>query len=593
MNVDLKKILNISKLVDNTIYIFSSLPKKIKIKLVYFLGIFLISTVVEILSIVSIYPFIFSLTKNEDIYRLPYIKYIDFEILINDQDYMIIALGLTFISLILTSGYLKVCQNKQSIKIAFEVGNYLSDSIYKKFIFEKYEKISSLSSSDFVSLIVEKSNMITNGIIMPCLTIVSAISVFLIICSYIVFLEPLISLIILISFIFIYYIIISLFRKTLHKNAKEMDYCGQKIIGLIQETFGGFRDIVLGDYQSSYLQEFQSLDRRLKKAQASSAIIGNCPKYLLESMGISILTVAAYLISQKSAYGVSSTLPILAVLVLSVNRLLPLVNQIYGAWTSVLSNAESLNTVIKILKCPTNNIELINQYSDEVVFNNFIELNNITYHYPSSDQLVLKAINLRIQKGARIGLIGSSGSGKSTLLDIILGLISPTSGFVVVDESKLTQFNTQSWQKRIRHVPQHVFLMNSTIKENIAFGVSVHLIDDAKLRKSAECAQILEAIDSMPLGFETVVGERGAKLSGGQRQRIGIARALYENAEVLVFDEAASALDFGTESRLLDVIKALPLDKTIIYAAHRLPSLEFCDVVYEIKNGSIGRVNIK
>jgi ATP-binding cassette subfamily B protein len=219
--------------------------------------------------------------------------------------------------------------------------------------------------------------------------------------------------------------------------------------------------------------------------------------------------------------------------------------------------------------------------SDHIIFDNCIRLSELSYSY-NSGQKILKQINLVIPKGSKVGFIGKTGSGKSTLLDVVMGLLDPDHGKLFVDDISIDSNNKRSWQAKIAHVPQFIFLSDNSIAENIAFGIEKNLIDYKRVEYVAELAQIKDAIMSMPSGFSTIIGERGIRLSGGQRQRLGIARALYKKADVIVLDEATSALDNETEESLMSALKVLDKKVTILMIAHRLTTLKDCDLLVEL-----------
>ena len=225
--------------------------------------------------------------------------------------------------------------------------------------------------------------------------------------------------------------------------------------------------------------------------------------------------------------------------------------------------------------------------SNNLSFQKQIDFKNVSFKYVDGGPKILKNVNFRIKKGSRVGFIGSTGSGKSTILDILMGLLSPNDGQVLIDNISLSKENINAWQNKICHVPQSIFLTDNTISENIAFGIKKDFIDHGRVREVSRQAQISEFINNSIDGYNTIVGERGVKLSGGQRQRIAIARALYKDAEVLVFDEATSALDVVTEKLVMDSIGSLNKKLTIIIIAHRITTLQNCDKIIEIENGEV------
>jgi ATP-binding cassette subfamily B protein len=270
-------------------------------------------------------------------------------------------------------------------------------------------------------------------------------------------------------------------------------------------------------------------------------------------------------------------------------RLLPLLQQAYAAWTSIRAGQASLQDSLELLDQPIPD-DINHPFALPISFKRCIELKEIAFRYDSKSPYVLKGINLSIIKGSRIGFIGSTGSGKSTLLDIIMGLQQPTSGFMEIDGHPVGSGNFRSWQAHIAHVPQVIFLSDSSIEANIAFGVPKDQINHDRVLQAAQKAKIAETIESWPKKYNTLVGERGIRLSGGQRQRIGIARALYRQADVIIFDEATSSLDNETEEGVMQAIDSLGGELTLLIIAHRLSTLKNCSQIFELGMGGIKRV---
>jgi ABC-type bacteriocin/lantibiotic exporter with double-glycine peptidase domain len=276
-------------------------------------------------------------------------------------------------------------------------------------------------------------------------------------------------------------------------------------------------------------------------------------------------------------------------LALGAQRILPLLQSLYSNFTSIRGGAESLLGVLELLDQPLPSYAGALEV-DPIPFRTDINICNLSFRYVDHGELILRKINLKIAKGTRLGIMGETGSGKSTLLDILMGLLTATEGGIFVDGIRLDAKNNRNWQRRIAHVPQTIFLSDSTIAENIAFGVPKNEIDYRRVKLVAAAAKIADTIESLEIGYDTRVGESGVRLSGGQRQRIGIARALYKNANVIVLDEATSALDGNTENAVMDSISNLGRDITTITVAHRLSTLRRCNVVVELHQGSIARV---
>ena len=289
--------------------------------------------------------------------------------------------------------------------------------------------------------------------------------------------------------------------------------------------------------------------------------------------------------------GVVGALPILGAMALGAQRMLPILQLIYSSFSSLRAGFASLSDVLELLDEPTNEI-LIKASCKRISLDKKIKIENLKFQYLPDGSNILNGINLEIQKGAMIGIIGATGSGKSTLIDILMGLLHPSSGNFKVDNTIITETNKFGWQAELAHVPQSIFLTDASIAENIALGIPESDIDYDLVKKSAMQAQIHESILSWKEGYSTIVGERGVRISGGQRQRIGIARALYKKASVIIFDEATSALDSDTERSVMESIVGLNKEITIIIVAHRLTTLQDCSNIIELSDGKILRQGV-
>ena len=356
----------------------------------------------------------------------------------------------------------------------------------------------------------------------------------------------------------------------------------------MQEGLGGIRDILLNGNQEIYCNIYREADRPLRRVQASNAFIGSSPRYAMEAFGIILIAFVAYTIAEESN-GITIAIPILGALAMGAQRLLPVLQQAYAAWSYILSGQASLNETLDLLDQPLK-YDITKNTQSQLTFIKQIKFINVNFRYNDKTNWILKNIEFKISKGNRIGIIGSTGCGKSTLIDILMGLLTPTKGIIEIDDIILTDYNTRSWQAHIAHVPQSIYLSDSTIEENIAFGIPTENIDFNRVKYAAQQAQIVDYIEGLPEQYKTIVGERGMRLSGGQRQRIGIARALYKRADILIFDEATSALDNETELSVMESIEKLDNNLTIILIAHRISSLKNCSQILEIEDGCIKRI---
>ncbi len=330
---------------------------------------------------------------------------------------------------------------------------------------------------------------------------------------------------------------------------------------------------------------FSDPAQTIAKNIASSSVVQQLPRFILEAIafgGIMILI----LFQMKQTGSFNNALPFISLYAFAGYRLMPALQQIYGTFSKFDFIIPSVNNIHNELV----RLKVINSNDNQskILFRKKIDLKNIYFNYPNSSRAVLKNINITIPANSTIGLIGATGSGKTTTVDIILGLLEPQKGSLEIDGDIITNNNFRSWQKHIGYVPQFIYLSDSSILSNIAFGVEPNEIDEDAVVKSAKIANLHDFIvDELPDKYQTIVGERGIRLSGGQRQRIGIARALYHNPRVLILDEATNSLDNYTEQAVMEAVNKLGKKMTIILIAHRLNTVKKCDMIYLFDKGEI------
>jgi ABC-type multidrug transport system fused ATPase/permease subunit len=353
----------------------------------------------------------------------------------------------------------------------------------------------------------------------------------------------------------------------------------------VQEGLGGIRDVLLDGTQSIYCDIYRRADYPLRMAMANNIFIAGGPRFFMEAVGMVLIATLAYSLSYQEG-GVASALPELGALALGAQRLLPTLQQIYAAWAGIAGSRTSLTEILETLDQPLPP-EALQPVPPPLHFQKSVCFEAVGFQYGLDSPWVLKGFNLTIQKGARVGIVGGTGSGKSTMLDLMMGLMEPSEGQIFVDDIPIDGDRRRAWQRTIAHVPQSIYLADTTVAENIAFGVSWHDIDMDRVRQAARQARLADFIESHPEKYHVLVGERGVRLSGGQRQRVGIARALYKQAAVLVFDEATSALDNATEQEVMNAIEGLNRDLTIVMVAHRLTTVKHCDCIFEVCDGRV------
>ena len=402
------------------------------------------------------------------------------------------------------------------------------------------------------------------------------------------FISPVVAMSLIIGLAVIYLSIISYTRSTLASNSDIIAKNTTLMIKSLQEGLGGIRDVIIDSSQEFYRELYRKADLPYRRAAGTNVIIGMSPRYILEAIGMSLIASIAYMLIQKEG-GVATVIPVLGVFALGAQKLLPALQQVYSSYSHIKGANSSFEDVLSLLNQPLS--KYVEQSENILIpFKKEIRLKNFSFRYEKSTPWVLKNINLAFNKGERIGIIGGTGSGKSTLIDIIMGLLSPVEGMLSVDNQLINKKNINKWQKHIAHVPQSVYLSDSTIEENIAFGIPKDEINSQLVKVAAQQAQISDLISGWRDGYKTFVGEQGARLSGGQRQRIGIARALYKKSDVLILDEATSALDNATEQRIMNTVKELSSEITIIIISHKLSTLKDCDRIVKLDKDGVVHV---
>jgi ATP-binding cassette subfamily B protein len=547
----------------------------------------LVTSFAEILSIGSILPFLGALAAPDHIFELsatqPIINF--FEISRSEQ--ILLPLTLIFIVATLFASSLRLLMLWANTRISYAIGADLGVSIYRRTLYQPYAVHCARNSSEIINGVSNKTVAMIS-IITHLLSIISAVIILMGILVVLLSVSPAIALIAFGGFSFIYLAIVRLTRANLIAGSSIIANESTQVIRSLQEGLGGIRDVLIDGTQDTYCEVYRKADFALRKAQASSHFIQGSPRFAVEGLAMVLIASLAYFLVQGPD-GIVRALPLLGVLALSAQRLLPLLQQAYGSWTVIQSGKISLQDGLDLLDQP------LPDYSSKpsqlpITFRHQLKLAQISFHYEISDSFVLNDLSFIISKGDRVGFIGTTGSGKSTTLDIIMGLLEPTEGALIVDEQIINNLNRRAWQARIAHVPQSIFLSDTTIEENIAFGVPRAEIDPDRVRQSALQAQLDSTIRLWPRGYKTLVGERGIRLSGGQRQRIGIARALYKRADVLIFDEATSALDEETEQAVMQAIESLSRDITMLIIAHRHSTLKNCTKIIELDAGRIKKI---
>jgi ATP-binding cassette, subfamily B, bacterial PglK len=540
----------------------------------------IIASLAEIISIGAVLPFLGILTAPEQVFQHSLMQPVIQILALTEPKQLILPLTILFITAALLAGVIRLTLLYALTRFTFATGADLSINIYRRTLYQEYEVHVSRNSSEVINGIITKTNTVISGVISPILNLISSIILLIGIMGALFSINPTIALSASIGFGLLYGMVIRYTKTHLKDKSKTIADQSNKMIKSLQEGLGGIRDVLIDGTQQFYCKIYRKADLPLRRASGNIVFIGGSPKFVMEAIGMMLIAGLAYLMTQQEG-GVVTAIPVLGALALGAQRLLPALQKAYSSYSSIKGSKSSFEDVLNLLN------QRLPEYADQplpepIPFAKEIKLNNLNFRYSEDSPWVLKNISLSLKKGSRIGFMGATGNGKSTLIDIIMGLLPPTEGGLMIDNQIINNQNRRAWQAHIAHVPQNIYLSDSTIEENIAFGIEKKLINHQRVKKAAKQAQISELIEQWKDGYQTFVGERGVRLSGGQRQRIGIARALYKQADVLIFDEATSALDNETEQAVMKALDDLGEEITILIIAHRLSTLKDCSNIIKL-----------
>lgn len=590
------------------IEIWQSLDRAYRVKFIWLIGLSLITSISELLSIGALIPFLKALVSpGETAITLPIISrsLAIFKNYYFSNETLIYLMGAIFGLLVFGTSIIRWHLSTECAKFSYGAGGLISRNIFKKVMLQPYIFHLNFQSSEIIDVINNQVQTIVSSALMASLQLLTSFIMIFVIAAGLLWLNPDLTLVCIAGFSILYCIIYLVARKFLLENSRQLVKLGVTRIQLLQESIGGIRDIQINGTYNYFVKSFEIIDNLYREAQRKNTAIGASPKYFIEGFGaVLIIAIAIYFAAVKNS-SIQSIVPELGVIVMAAQRTLPMLQQIFSGLTSIRGVTDTLRSV---KEWSTLNIPIDDLSSKPIIFNNKIELQNVSFKYLDRSKETLRGINLVIPKNQCIGLSGLTGAGKSTLVDIISGLLEPTEGILLIDDipvqksisrsqnpsdisnqEKEYQYSVSaaSWRKLIAYVPQNLFLADASIERNIAFGIESKFIDPNRIAAAIKNAHLDEVIHDLPNGLQTIVGEGGIRLSGGQRQRIGIARALYKQSSVLILDESTSALDNVTEENIIQSLLENRLGLTIIIISHRAATLRYCDTVYKITNQNL------
>ena len=501
---------------------------------------------------------------------------------------LVIAAAALFVIFVLLSGLLRLQLNWSMQNFVHGLADDLTVAIERRILAQPYAFHVSQNSSRLLSALVKVEVLVFDALL-PVMQ--AAISAFLavIIVSALVVIEPTAAIVAALALAAIYGVVSVAAGRSLARNSRISARAYDERMQIADEGLGGIRDVIIDGTHEVYLRMFERVSRTLNRARAKTAVIAIAPRYVIETAGFMILTVVAVAVAARDG-GLAAAFPVLGAFALGAQRLLPLLQQVYSGVSNARGQIAILSEIVELLRLPQGFDGAAGDYRP-LPFADRITLEEMSFTYPARRKPTLEAINLEIHKGSTLAVVGETGSGKSTLADLLMGLLEADSGRILIDGVPLAGDTRRRWRRNIAHVPQAIFLADTTIARNIALGVADEIPDRERVIDAARRARLHEFICSLPDGYETMIGERGIRLSGGQRQRLGIARAIYKQSPVLVLDEATSALDEHTEAAVMSGLFALQAEgRTLIVIAHRTSTIAHCDRVVRLHEGKVVEV---
>ena len=540
----------------------------------------------ELIGVSIVLPIINLAVDPNEVYQNRYCRILASALGLQTAEQIMIVLIVATIIIYITKNIYLVIMNNTMYRFTMSVQRKMAVRLMTSYTRQPYAFFLTRNTSEIIRSINSDTENFRE-VIINVLMILSNALLCLIILAYLLKTSPVITLVVVcvlaVCFLGIFFHV----NRRMRRMGKEKQILEGQILKTLQETFHGIKEIKILNRDSFFINRFDREYAKKAEVGRKANLYSILPKYLIEAVAITAVMLCLIgTIALKGNYG--SIVGQLAVFAVAAFKLLPAANAIYAYFSTVMFHRASIDLVYQDIY-EADQLNRKNDLADisekgDFSFEHQIEVSHIGFAYENSSEDVLRDADFTIQKGEAIGIMGKSGAGKTTIVDILLGLLKPRSGRVLVDQKDITT-NYTGWLSHIGYIPQSIFLADTSIKENIAFGQSTEEIDEDAVKRAVEEAQLGEFIASLPDGIDTIIGEDGVRLSGGQRQRIGIARALYTNPELLVLDEATSALDNETEKAVMEAIDHLHGMKTLIIIAHRLSTITNCDKVIEITDG--------
>lgn len=566
--------------------VWGLLNKRERWQFIVLLFLTILMGVFEVAGVAAIFPFLSLLSDSSLIETNPALAFFARATGLSDPEKVTMAFGLLVLLMLVLGMAVRAFGTYLQVRFAMMRAFTISTRLLRKYLRQPYVWFLSQNTSEFGQNLLSETDLVVRQCILPAVVLVSNISVTLLMGLVLLIAEPVVALGAIGALAAVYILVYALLRNRLDRIGKERIKHNKARFQVVQEIGGGIKEIKVMGLEDTALQRFFPSALGMARTQTLANVMGKLPRFALEAViygGFITVILVMFLVR---AQDLSDLLPLFGLLGVAGMKLFPALQQIYAQMSLIRFTAPALirlhdnmtGLTVPPRHAPGAPMRLTEQ----------LELKDLSFSYPEAEEPTLNGLSTTIAARSTLGIVGGTGAGKTTVVDIILGLLTPTSGSLFVDGVEITPERKGDWQQSLGYVPQNIFLMDDTVTANIAFGVAPEDVDMAAVERAARAANLHEfVLEHLPEGYDTRVGERGVRLSGGQRQRIGIARALYFDPDVLVLDEATSALDNLTEKAVMDAVHNLGGKKTIIMIAHRLSTVQDCDQILLLERGKV------
>ncbi len=540
----------------------------------------------QILAIAFMSPFLSVISSKNSISENTILNFLYTTLNFENERNFTLFIGFAALSLLVISNAFSMLISWLLFRFAWMRNHSLSYKLLNNYLRKPYVYFLNQNTSELEKNMLSEVQQAIQGMLIPGMQMLANSVIAISIVALLIIIDPILALGIAVTLSLAYAAVFGVVQNRLKRIGKERVLANKQRYQAASEALGGVKEIKLLGKEKYFLAKYTEASHIYARHMSVSDTLSFIPKFAIDTIAFGgLLGIMLYMLAINQS--IDKIIPVVGLYAFAGYRLMPALQQIYRALSKARFNEAAVDIVAKDLDSAYL-AKAQGSSLTQLAFKDKIELKNISFSYPGSKEKLLTNLNLNIKANSQVAFVGTTGSGKTTLVDIILGLLKPDSGEIFIDGIKLNDKNLSSWQKNIGYVPQHIYLSDSSIAENIAFGVNKKDIDYAAVKKAAKIADLDIFIENhLEKAYDTIVGERGVRLSGGQRQRIGIARALYHDPAILVLDEATSALDNITEESVFKAINNAAKSKTVIMIAHRISTVKTSDEIFVVDQGEI------